>query len=180
MPADPKSKLGPFLYFWLAMSVLLNISGLASIVDGFVVWVGFLRNFIEIYRAWIREPMLWAAHLVWPNGWPRIPGWIMDWLCISGSFALAVNAIALRDEGQTFIGVALEAGDNFAQRIVFVFLAALVLLAGPLLFPLLWLSRMPREAWGTLGAIILTWTAILGGFVLLIFLNWQLKRAGAW
>jgi hypothetical protein len=67
MPTEGKSRLGPFAYVSLAVSVLLNVSGIASIVDDVVVWAGFIRDFIDLYRDWIREPILWALHLAWPD-----------------------------------------------------------------------------------------------------------------
>src|SRR5262245_9235325 len=108
MPTEGKSRLGPFVYLSLLISVLLNISGMASIVDGFVVWAGFFRDFIDLYRAWIREPILWAMNLFWPASWPRIPGWVADWLCISGSFALATNIDDTLDTGKSVLGSMVE------------------------------------------------------------------------
>jgi hypothetical protein len=53
-------------YLWFALSLLLNVSGIASIVDGFVHWAYFFRDFLDLYRHWIREPLSWAVHLVFP------------------------------------------------------------------------------------------------------------------
>ena len=60
MPKEDDKKFfgGPIVYLWLALSLLLNVSGIASIVDGFVHWASFFKDFLDIYRAWIREPLL--------------------------------------------------------------------------------------------------------------------------
>jgi hypothetical protein len=56
--------------------MLLNLSGMASIIDGFVTWANFFRNFIDVYRAVIRQPLAWIGQLLWPFG--PIPGWVLD------------------------------------------------------------------------------------------------------
>ncbi len=101
MPSAAKLGGGPFLYVWLSISMLLNVSGMASIVDGFVVWVGFFREIIDQYRIWVREPILWVVNLTWPSGWPPIPGWVADYLCICSSVYLAMNVVSVRQHGKT-------------------------------------------------------------------------------
>jgi hypothetical protein len=45
-----------WLYVGLVISGLLNLTGLASIVDGLVTWAHFFRDIIDVYRTVIREP----------------------------------------------------------------------------------------------------------------------------
>ncbi len=79
----------PYLVLWLALSVLLNILGIASIVEGAVTWVGFVAELIATYRKFLREPLLYFAALIWPNFWPRIPPWTADVIIIQSSFFIS-------------------------------------------------------------------------------------------
>lgn len=103
MPAESKLDLGLLLCIWLAV-ILLNLAGLASIIDSFLTWEGYFRQAIDFYRTWVREPILSIAYLVWPLGWPRLPGWVIDVLCISGSY-LGLSIV----EGAVFDAQTLDA-----------------------------------------------------------------------
>jgi hypothetical protein len=79
----------PYLVLWLALSMLLNILGIASIVDGAVTWLGFVAELIATYRKFLREPLLFVAELFWPASWPRIPRWTADVLIVQSSFFIS-------------------------------------------------------------------------------------------
>jgi hypothetical protein len=179
---------GPFLYLWLALSTLLNLTGMASIVQGFIDWAQFLAEFINLYRVSVREPLSWAAHLAWPSSWPRIPGLVIDWLCVSAGFFLAMNIFGLIRDKQTFFGwlMAEVAGASSAFKKVSMALThtihlLMAVVLGPLL-PLVFLGSWPtrHEQWRSLGQLYFYWLSIVAAFVSLVFLNWQLKRAGIW
>ena len=94
----------PLGSFWLALSVLLNLTGIASIVDGLVQWAAFFQNIIEFYRTTIRAPIAGLVAVVWPAGWPPIPGWCFDVLIIWSAFFLAKNIANMKTFGRTIIG----------------------------------------------------------------------------
>jgi hypothetical protein len=74
---------------WLALSMLLNILGIASIVDGAITWLGFVAEIVATYRKFLREPLLLLASLFWPTSWPRIPPWAADVFIIQSSFFIS-------------------------------------------------------------------------------------------
>ena len=93
---EQKNRVGPFLYVWLAISVLLNVSGIASILDGFVQWGHFSSDGINQYRVNIREPVSAAFYVLWPTHWARIEGWVFDALVVlAGSLMMLVLALPL-------------------------------------------------------------------------------------
>jgi hypothetical protein len=156
--------------------MLLSLSGMASIVDGFAVWAGFLRDFVDLYRAWIREPVLGIVHLIWPASWPPIPGWVVDWFCISGSFFFAGNIVKSSSEGRGLLGDQLDSPRGFLPRAAFSIM--LGLLIGPLY--VLPIAIGALTDWTGALRVYLYWLTLLCVFALLMFLNWQLKRAGVW
>lgn len=94
----------PLSSFWLSLSVLLNITGIASFVDGLVVWADFFQNIIEFYRTTIRAPLAELVSAVWPAGWPPIPGWCFDIFIVWSAFFLAKNIANMRVFGRTIVG----------------------------------------------------------------------------
>lgn len=78
---------GPWIYVWFCIALLLSVSGMASIVDGFVVWVKFFRNVIDVYRATIREPLANVERLIWSSG--SIPDWAFDVFVVGAGMLLA-------------------------------------------------------------------------------------------
>ncbi|MFA5900958.1 MAG: hypothetical protein WC829_17805 [Hyphomicrobium sp.] len=99
-----KANKWPLNSFWLLLSVLLNVTGIASIVDGFVRWAGFFQNIIAFYRATVRAPFADLVAMVWPAGWPPIPGWCFDVLIVWSAFFLAKNIANAKVFGQTSVG----------------------------------------------------------------------------
>jgi hypothetical protein len=137
VPETPdKAEYGPFLYLWLALAMLSNIAGIGSIVDGLVHWVGFFREALDIYRAWIREPLSWAVHVVWPSWWQRIPNWLLDLLVVWSGFFLAGNVYHLKHFRRSIIGAAIhhngfmKGGSLVARWFVFGPPTLLVMLVG--------------------------------------------------
>jgi hypothetical protein len=171
MPTEGKSSpLRPFICVWLAISVLLNVSGMASIVDGFVVWGGFIQDFIGLYRHWIREPTHGVLQLLWP--WGPLPRWVADWALIGGSFSVA-NSIDIK------INTGISSKASLAVNVVAATLGTLLhLLFGPLAIVMAVLPPWPLG--GRDRRKPLYWSLMLGIVVLLMFLNWQVKRAGVW
>ena len=79
----------PFLVIYLAMSAILNVLGLASIVEGAVTWAGFLAEAINIYHQFLRDPILNALMYFWPTAWPKLPHWVIDLVIIQSSFFIS-------------------------------------------------------------------------------------------
>jgi hypothetical protein len=171
----PKGELGPFLYLWLALSLLINVSGIASIADGFVHWANFFQDFLQIYHEMIRDPLSWAAHRVWPPGWPRIPPWIFDLLVVWSGVFLATNIENIRNTGQTVFG------DVFSSLglIMGIPVIAFIFFFCPVLLPLRYVfprneSRV-RDRRAALEAL-LYFFLLFATVVILAFLNWQLQH----
>ena len=192
MTDQAKTHVGPFIYVWMAVSLLMNISGMAGIVDGFVTWVGFFRDFVGVYKALIREPLSGLAHLVWPTNWPRIPTWVFDCIVIWSGFFLALNLSALRYRGTTLFGWAVEkAKPAEAQVLINLFRLGFLLfvfILGPLSFIIL-LPRFTKERdeadknapVSIRTGVITTYVyfgCLVATMVLIMFLNWQLQKAG--
>ncbi len=94
-----------YLVIYLALSAILNILGIASLVDGVVSWAGFAAQIVATYRAYLREPILHVVIFFWPNNWPRIPGWVIDILIIQSSFFISYRlfmAFETRKFGNVF------------------------------------------------------------------------------
>lgn len=79
----------PYLVVYLALSALLNVLGLASIVEDVFKWAGFLAEATNIYHQFLRDPILKAVMYFWPAAWPRIPSWAIDLFIIQSSFFIS-------------------------------------------------------------------------------------------
>jgi hypothetical protein len=185
-----ENHFGPFLYVWLAVSTLLNVSGMASIVEGLVIWTDFLKQAIDLYRVWIRDPISWTVHLVWPAWWPKIPAWVFDWACVSAGFLLAVNVFNVEAHGRTLLGTMISRARDPHRNVIApkealvgVLGFALLLVLGPLMVPAYAIvsrlsgNQMDKAEWRDARRTYVYWVMIIAIVVLLIFLNWQLKRA---
>jgi hypothetical protein len=84
-------------YLWFALALLLTVMAVGSIMDGFIHWAGYFRFMLDIYHTWLREPLSWAVHLVWPSGSQKIEGWAFDVSVISVTFFGGVNVLARAD-----------------------------------------------------------------------------------
>ena len=79
----------PYLYVVLFFSILLNLTGLASIVDGVVVWANFIKDFIEQYQIYVRGSLAEVFRFIWPADWPFPPNWFFDLIIVWSSFYAA-------------------------------------------------------------------------------------------
>jgi hypothetical protein len=79
----------PYLILYLALSALLNVLGLASLVEGVVTWAGFLAEVINVYHQFLRDPILRAVMYFWPAAWPKVPSWAIDLFIIQSSFFIS-------------------------------------------------------------------------------------------
>jgi hypothetical protein len=79
----------PYLVLYLALSALLNVLGLASLVEGVVTWAGFVAEVINVYHQFLRDPILRAVMYFWPAAWPRVPSWTIDLFIIQSSFFIS-------------------------------------------------------------------------------------------
>jgi hypothetical protein len=182
--AEAKKGKKTIVWAWLILSVTLNISGIASIADSLVTWGRFFHDIIDVYRTLIREPLSWLVHLIWPSWFPRIPPWIFDLLVVWVGFWIAFNAFWLNNFGHTIIGEILFTRLGRARGLV-ISLRAFVF--GPLIF-LAHLARgrlWPRNAklitalyLATLPRGRMYYLVLVAVFVVILFLNWQLKRIG--
>jgi hypothetical protein len=173
MPEQDKRNL--WLYVGLFVSGLLNLTGLASIVDGLVTWAHFFRDIIDVYRTVIREPLAYVGNHLWPFG--LIPHWFFDVFVLWSALFLAANIYFYRSEGETIFGMIRQdyRDDGFlsAFNTVFIF---------TLFFPVLLISAIlgaanpSEELQRACKDILLNFLLILITFIVILFFNWQLKK----
>ena len=92
-----------WLYVGLVISGLLNLTGMASIVDGLVTWAHFFREIIDVYRTVIREPLAYVGNHIWPFG--HIPHWVFDVFVLWSALFLAKNIYKYADHGETMLSI---------------------------------------------------------------------------
>jgi hypothetical protein len=145
------------------------------IVDGFVHWASFLRDFLDIYHAWIRGPLSWTVHVVWPSAWPKIPLWICDLFVVWSTFFLAANISMSRFYGESLwkqirktTGVP---GAIFALLFLF-FITLLFLFSNGLSI----LSSSTNSDLQISRNAFKRFFVIIASVIVLLFLNWQIQR----
>jgi hypothetical protein len=170
---------------------LLQILGLASIVESFQVWTGFFQQIVDLYQQWVRAPLFAVVLALWPAGWPAPPKIGADLLIVWGTFFAAASYHVYHENGRNIVGhiyndeYDLRRGKTLvmlrtAMKLVTIFLI------GPILYPILairhylrggtseqplitpWLVMRPRSILKYVGRQIL----ILG---LLLFISYQMK-----
>jgi hypothetical protein len=170
---DKEPKPGNFwLYVWLGISGLLNISGMASIVDGFVTWAKFFREFIDAYRWAIRDPLAYIGNAIWPFG--HIPGWVFDVFVLYSALFLAYNIfLYLKYKRLVFNNVRIAYQEAFSE-------AALVAVFSTFLLPILLLIGFlgPPSEREDVRNVVKNFAFIFGLFILILLVNWQLKKLG--
>jgi len=125
----------PYLIIWLALSTLLNLLGIASIIQGFVDWAGFLAQAVHTYQQLVRDPVLSVVLHVWPPSWPKFPGWLVDLLIIQSSFFIS-NRLFMAFEPEKYLLTFKELG---------ALQPGLVFLGGPFV-PFIQMIRLRRKA----------------------------------
>jgi hypothetical protein len=183
--AEQQSRGHFWIYVWLGVSMLLNLSGMASIIDGFVTWTNFFGNFIDVYRAVIRQPLAWVGQFIWLG---PIPGWVFDVYVICAALFLAFNIVWYRETGKTYFA-ALH--DTFLQqglgKVKFWTLGLTAFLVIPVVTPLVLLviasglfasMEEKSESRQFVKAVLLNFLLLLATFTLLLFINWQIRQHG--
>jgi hypothetical protein len=95
-----------WLYLWLAISVIGNIIGLSSLVEGVVTWAAFFKDIIDLYREYIRGPIAFIGNHLWPFG--KIPGWVFDFLIVYLLFYISANIASILRYKKSFISSLVE------------------------------------------------------------------------
>ena len=168
-----------WLYVGLVISGLLNLTGLASIVDGLVTWAHFFREIIDVYRATIREPLAYVGNHLWPFG--HIPHWAFDVFVLWSALFLATNIFQYGKRGRTLFGLiqVVHRGEGlipaFAAAIVFTIFLPIILI-------FLFLGTRSGDASEKaelrkeVKEVLQNFLLILAVFVVILFINWQLKK----
>lgn len=83
---------------------MLSILGLSSIVQGIVVWSGFIREAVNIYTKYFRGSIVLIFEKIKPDFIPPIPTYVYDiiviWAC---SFIVIRIFMALENEPQIIV-----------------------------------------------------------------------------
>lgn len=156
---------------------------MASLVDGFVVWAKFFQEFIDIYRALVREPLVWAFHQIWPSAWPRVPKFFFDLLVIWSGLFIGINIALFRATGKTLLEDAWSHVKGVRSFFIFLFISLLMFISIPfgmlratldlrnyrnnILFP-----ERPKSNKLVAQSIAFVFSA----FVLLLFINFRINR----
>jgi hypothetical protein len=157
---------------WLTLSLgilgLLEISAMASIVDGLVTWAQLFSAFIDAYRWAIRDPLASAGNAIWPFG--AIPGWLFDVFVLWASLFMTFTMI-WRLHGQLVFREVrvIYRDDGFG--------AASLVAFNLILFPIMLVAAyMGGRAGAGTRSVLRNFVRIFGLFILILLVNWQLKK----
>jgi hypothetical protein len=131
----------------------------------------FFKGILDIYRAWLREPISWAVQLVWPASWPAVSSSAIDLFVVWSAFYLAVNIGDLRINGKSYIRNA-TAGSGYLEFIAIVFFSFIFIpLVVLYIFAFSGKHLKSNEAKVPLLYVVVLMTVVAG----LAFLNWELR-----
>ena len=170
---------------------LLQLLGLASIVESFQIWTGFFQQIVDVYQQWVRAPLYALVLALWPTALPTPPKIGADLLVIWGTFFAAASYHVYHENGRNIIGhIYNEEYDLRRGKAVVVVRTAMkvitIFLIGPILYPVLavrhylrggnreqalitpWLVMKPRSILKYVG-----WQLLILG--LLLFISYQMK-----
>lgn len=84
-------------FIWLGLSVVFTLTAFASIVEPFLVWADFFSRIIQVYKSTLRDPLAQLVNAFWPSGWPRIPKVLFDLLIVWSAFFTALRLFWARE-----------------------------------------------------------------------------------
>jgi hypothetical protein len=175
---DTKSPHIHWLYLWLAISAAGNLVGLASIVDGLVIWADFFKHIIDLYREYIRGPIAFVGNHIWPFG--KLPGWFFDVFIIYGIVLVVANIINMKYEGVSLVSASLKRHEprSFIEKL-FITIISLPLL--PILVIFGWIientsADKTGEDQRLINEFMSYVTIIVAIFIVIILINFQIQR----
>jgi len=168
--SEPRRKTDVFVMLWLVMSTLMNISGMASVVDGLVTWRVFFKDLVVTYREWVREPV--AAAFNWIG--VSLPHWLTDAFVLYGGLYFTLAAFYRIRMGislsHDFASIWKEAG-HWIERVLFVPWALFLPFSYLVMF---FIGKVEEVRLPVMG--MLKWyLGLFVVFVVMLFLNWQLQ-----
>jgi hypothetical protein len=168
-------------------SRLLGLLGLASIVESAKVWVGFFREIVQLYQAWVRQPIYDLLMAVWPASLPTVPHLAVDVLIVWTAFFAATNYHVIREDGRNIFSHVYARENNLMRSrnraiVNTLVKAAIIFLIGPVYYPALAIAaRGPVIT----DLVVVRPRAILwyvaqqvGIIVFLLFVSYQMKLQG--
>lgn len=187
-------KPSPFQTINYVAARVLGLLGLASIVESAKIWVGFLREAVELYQHWVRVPLHNLFMAVWPASWPVLPHAAVDVLIIWTSFLAAANYHVIREDGRNLFSHIYAIENNLMKsqaRAMFntIIKTITIFLVGPVLYPALAIADYKR-AHGKGQLVITKWIVMkprailwyvaqqIALIVLLLFISYQMKLQG--
>ncbi len=84
------------------LSITLTFGGVTGIASSFVIWHGFVADFLSVYYRAVAQPLAWIVDILLPTSWPRPPRWTYDLFVVWG-FSLTTLRLFLLFEGETAI-----------------------------------------------------------------------------
>jgi hypothetical protein len=135
---------------YLNLMRVSGVLGLASIVDSFKVWRGFLLQVVTLYQDWIRLPIYNACMFFWPSDLPVPPKLGVDLLIIWSAFFAAASYHVYYEDGRNIFAHiyaaeyhprATRAGALFRTVVKVV----TIFVIGPVYYPLKALSHGARK-----------------------------------
>jgi hypothetical protein len=147
---------------------------------------------VGLYKAWIREPIIYLAQLLLPNAWFPLPTFWIDALVIWLATHLALQSTYYRLHGTPFIAFHIKSRiEDYKQvtgmhRIALLVLAPLViaidistLLMAPLIIPFValvdYVQTRNEYAWRLLRFYFLFLVSLAGIILVFMNINLQLK-----
>jgi len=188
-----------YLFVPLSLSVALNVTGLAGLVDGAVVWIGFFKDAVNLYSEYVRQPLMTATNAVWPPSFPQIPKTAYDFFVVWLAFGLG-NVLSTQfvdwselygaewsEKEEYFLGIKGTALNIALGALGPIFAGAIALMS---FIPFTKMSDVKPEERAELEKFqhqtqiakslflkIIIWHALVFGlFFLALFINYQLTR----
>jgi hypothetical protein len=89
-------------HVWLAVSLALNILGIAGVAEDALKWKSFLVSILAHYRRYITDPIHDALAWLWPFSF-QLPYAASDSIVLMAGFFAAANFYTIQTEGASVV-----------------------------------------------------------------------------
>ena len=158
---ESRGPIRGFVLLWLGLSTLLNVTGIASLIDNVILWADFFTNIIDVYRRTVGA-VLSPIYSLFPL---RVPYWVTDVLVLWSLSLLTTNFLSWEQHHKTIWGVLFEDRKHF------------VFMLKQALWPPSYIANLLRqrkyEELRTLGKYVL---AIFSVLIFVLILNYRMLQ----